>query len=97
MAVITPAEALGIVSLSTMKLELRIDDAITEHDGLLARQITDAANFIATAAGVALADLGPLRPAITSAVRQLYDGYREIRPDEAFFALMQPFRSYKAR
>ena len=35
-----------------------------------------------------------LQSAIVLCVRQLYDGYREIRPKEAFWALMQPFRSY---
>ena len=29
-------------------------------------------------------------------VRQLYNGYREIRPTEAFFALVAPFRSYRS-
>ena len=36
-----------------------------------------------------------LRAATVLCVRQLYDGYREIRPTEAFYALMAPFRSYK--
>ena len=95
MAIITEENALLILPLATMKDELRIPVDITEHDDLLTRQITDATNFIATSTGVALADLGPLRAAITTTVRQLYDGYREIRPTEAFFALMGPYRSYK--
>ena len=37
-----------------------------------------------------------LRSAVILCVRQFYDGYRRIRPTEAFYALMQPFRSYKA-
>ncbi len=34
--------------------------------------------------------------AVVLCVRQLYNGYREIRPTEAFYALMQPFRAYRA-
>ena len=34
-----------------------------------------------------------LRSAVVLCVRQLYDGYREIRPTEAFYALMSPYRS----
>ena len=37
-----------------------------------------------------------LRSAVVLCVRQFYDGYREIRPTEAFYALMRPYRSYKA-
>ena len=69
---------------------------ITEHDSLLARQITDATNFIATSTGVAMADLPALRPAIVSAVRELYDGYRELSPIASTYGWMAPFRSYKA-
>ena len=36
-----------------------------------------------------------LRSAVVLCVRQFYDGYREIRPTEAFYALMRPYRSYK--
>ena len=92
---ITEAEALAVVSLASMKVELRIPAAEVEHDALLTRQIHDAATFAARSTGVALADLHLLRAAITTTVRQNYDGYREIRPTEAFYALMQPFRSYK--
>ena len=35
-----------------------------------------------------------LKQAVILAVRQFYDGYREIRPTEAFFALIAPFRRY---
>ena len=37
-----------------------------------------------------------LRSAVVLCVRQLYDGYRDIRPTQAFYALMRPWRSYKA-
>ena len=33
-----------------------------------------------------------LKSAIIVCVRQLYDGYREIRPTEAFYALIYPYR-----
>ena len=39
MAVITQAAALLILPLDDMKLELRIDSAITEHDDLISKQI----------------------------------------------------------
>lgn len=35
-----------------------------------------------------------LRQAVILCVRQFYDGYREIRPTEAFFALIAPWRYY---
>ncbi len=35
-----------------------------------------------------------LRQAIVLCVRQLYDGYGEIRPTAAFYALIQPWRVY---
>ena len=95
MAIITQAQALLLVPLATMKAELRIPPDILEHDGLLAGQITDATNFVATSTGVALADLPALRPAITSACRELYDGYRELSPIASTYGWMAPFRSYK--
>ena len=44
--------------------------------------------------GVELADLAPLRPAIVSGARDLYDGNRELSPTAAAFAWLQPYRSY---
>ena len=35
-----------------------------------------------------------LKQAVILCVRQFYDGYREIRPTEAFYALIAPFRRY---
>ena len=35
-----------------------------------------------------------LRSAVVLCVRQLYDGYREIRPTEAFWAMIEPWRDY---
>ena len=35
-----------------------------------------------------------LRSAVVLCVRQLYDGYREIRPTEAFYALIDPWRDH---
>ena len=37
-----------------------------------------------------------LRSAVILCVRQFYDGYREIRPNSAIYALIRPFRSYKS-
>ena len=48
-----------------------------------------------TATDVALADLLPLRAAIVSLTRELYDGRRELSPDSAVFGLMDVYRSYK--
>ena len=36
-----------------------------------------------------------LRAAVILCVRQFYDGYRRIRPTEAFFAMVRPFQSYR--
>ena len=38
-----------------------------------------------------------LRSAVMLCVRQLYDGYREIRPREAFWAMLEPWRSVAGR
>ena len=35
-----------------------------------------------------------LKQAVVLCVRQFYDGYREIRPTEAFYALIAPWRRY---
>ena len=94
MANISESEALGIVSLDSMKNELRIPPGTPEHDALLTEQIHAAANFVAKSTGVGLSDLHLVRPAIVSAVRNLYDGYIEISPASSAFAWMAPFRSY---
>ena len=36
-----------------------------------------------------------LRAAVILCVRQFYDGYRRIRPTEAFYAMVRPFQSYR--
>ena len=96
MATITESQALAVVGLAHMKDELRIEATETSHDALLTRQIHDAANYAARTTGAALTDLHLLRPAIVSAVRQLYDGLHELSPDAAAYGWMDPFRSYKA-
>ena len=45
MAVITLSAALLILPLDDMKLELRIDSAITEHDDLISKQIQSAVSY----------------------------------------------------
>ena len=92
---LTQAEALTIVSLDSMKTELRIPLSEVSHDALITSQLVAAVNFVARSTGLALADLPPLRPAIVFAVRSLYDGPREIGPRSATYAWMQPFRSYR--
>ena len=93
--ILTREQALTIVSLSTMKLELRIPESETSHDELLAGQIHDAVNFVSRATGRTLADLPVLRPAIVSTVRDVYNGVREIGPDAAANVFLSVFRSYK--
>ena len=61
---ITQAEALSIVSLDSMKTELRIPLTEAEHDALITEHIHSAANYVATATAVALADLIPLRASL---------------------------------
>ena len=95
MAIITESQALAVVGLAHMKDELRIEATETSHDALLTRQIHDAANYAARTTGVVLADLPALRPAIVAAVRQQYDGFRELKEDSAVYGWMDPFRSYK--
>ena len=99
---LTQAEALSIVSLDSMRTELRIPpvDPLrptegTEHDELIKQQIHDAVSFVSKSTGVVLADLGPLRAAIVALTRELYDGQRELSADSAVFGLMDVFRSYK--
>ena len=90
---LTQSEALSLVSLESMRSELRIPDG--SHDKILTEQITSAANFVAEATGREAADLLPLRASIVSLTRSLYDGHRELSPDSAVFGLMDVFRSYK--
>ena len=92
---ITQAEALSIVSLDSMKTELRIPLTEAEHDALITEHIHSAANYVATATAVALADLIPLRASIIAFARSLYDGNRELSPTASGFGWMSVYRSYK--
>ena len=92
---ITEAQALTIVSLDSMKTELRIPATETEHDSLLSGQIHSAANLVAQSTGADLGALPAMRAAIVSLTRELYDGRRELAPDSTVFGLMDVFRSYK--
>ena len=91
---LTRDEALSVVSLETMRSELRIPN--DSHDDLLLGQIHDAVNYIQQATGRALADLGALRPAIISTVRDAYNGNRTVGPDAAANTFLSIYRSYKA-
>ena len=95
MAAISLAAALVVLPLATMKLELRIDDAITEHDDLISRQIQSAVSFVSRTTGATGDDLLPLRSAAIAVARDLYDGYREVTPNAASNAWMEPFKSYE--
>ena len=92
---ITQAQALSVVSLDSIKLELRIPATETEHDSLLSGQIHSAANLVAQTTGADLAGLIPLRGAIISLTRELYDGRRELSPDSTVYGWMSVYRSYK--
>ena len=67
----------------------------TAHDDLLSGQITAAWNFISEATGRGAGDLD--NPALRSGAillcRELYGGYREIKPNAAFYALIDPYRN----
>ena len=95
MATITQAAALAILPLAFMKLSLRIDSSITEHDDLISKQIQSAVGYIARTTGATGDDLLPLRAAAAAVVRDLYDGYREIGPRSTADWLMAPFISYE--
>ena len=96
MALITQAAALLILPLAFMKLELRIDSSISEHDDLISKQIQSAVNFVSRSTGAVGDDLLPLRAAAVSLCRELYDGYREIGPRSTAYGLMEPFKSWEA-
>ena len=94
--ILTQAQALTIVSLDSMKTELRIPLSESAHDALLSEQITSSSNFVSKTTGLSLADLPAVRPAIIAGVRSQYDGNRELGPLSSVYAWAQPFRSYKA-
>ena len=104
---VTLADALSVVSLETVKQELRIppfavpaDPAAQaaaaatqkEHDDFLIGQITAAVSFVSRSTGLELADLP--RPAIISAVRDMYNGVQRIGPNAAAYGWLTPYRSY---
>ena len=89
---VTPAQALAVVSLSSMKTEVRIEASETSHDELLTAQLVAAVSFVKESTGRALADLAELRPSIVAVVRAQYDGLREVSPNAAHNAWLEPFR-----
>ena len=96
MALITQAAALLIVPLDDMKMELRIPLEIHEHDDLISKQIQSAVSYVARTTGATGDDLLPLRSAAIAVARDLYDGFREVTPNAASNAWMEPFKSYEA-
>ena len=93
---VTQAEALIVLPLEHMKLELRIPDTELSHDGLLTSQIVSAVSFVARSTGATGDALLPLRAAAVSVCRDLYNGNREVSEDAAHRTLMEPFVSYEA-
>ena len=92
---ITEAQALTIVSLDSMKTELRIPLSEVEHDALIIGQILAAASFVSRSTGRTGGDLMPLRAAVVAAARAQYDGEPDISRSPAHDAWLAPFRSYK--
>ena len=75
---ITTAQALIVLPLSIMKLELRIPDTELSHDGLLTSQIVAAVSHVARVTDATGDALLPLRSAAVAVCRDLYDGYRGV-------------------
>ena len=90
---VTESQALALVSLETMRDELRIPQTDTSQTALLTAQIVAAVNFVMQSTGREVADLAELRPAITAVVREQYDGQRGLAENPSFDAWMDPFRS----
>ena len=88
---LSQTEALNLVSLESMRRELRVPD--DSHDKLITEQLTSAANYVQEASGRELADLP--RAAIVSLTRELYNGRRKLADDSAVFGLLDIYRSYK--
>ena len=95
MAIISENEALVVVPLSIMKLELRIPATEVDHDDLLKSQIVSAVSHASRRTGATGDALLPLRSAAVAIVRQLYDGLHEVTPNAAHNAWMRPFESYE--
>ena len=66
---ITEAQALIVVSLSIMKLELRIPSTESSHDLLLTSQIVQAVSHVSRRTGATGDALLPLRAAAVAIVR----------------------------
>ena len=92
--------ATDIVSLDEIKRELRIGATDNSQHDLLTAQIEAAVSFISREISRPLlegeVDDVPkaLKQAVVLCVRQFYDGYAEIRPTAAFYALIAPWRRY---
>ena len=93
---VSESVALAVLSVSSMKAELRIPPTETSQDALLTAQIISAVSFVSESTGRAVTDLAGLEASIVSAVRQLYDGLPEVTENAAHNAWLDPFRSYKA-
>ena len=90
---ITESQALAVVSLASMRDELRIPQTDTSQNALLTAQIVAAVNFVMQSTGREVADLAELRPAITGVVRAQYDGLHEVTPAAAHNTWLDVYRS----
>ena len=94
------ATATEIVSVADIKRELRFDDSDDgSQNDMLTAQIEAAVSFVSREISRPLLDEADevppaLRQAVILCVRQFYDGYAEIRPTAAFYALIAPWRRY---
>ena len=96
------ATAAEIVSLAAIKRELRFDSRTDDgsQDDMLTAQIEAAVSFVSRETSRPLldgaADEVPkaLKQAVILCVREFYNGYAEIRPTAAFYALIAPWRRY---
>ena len=94
--VVTPADALAVLPLAAMKVELRIEDSETSHDGLITGQIVGAISHLHRTTSIEPADMPPaLRAAAVAIVRAKYDGLHALPENPSFAAWLDPFRSYK--
>ena len=98
---ISESESLRILSLEHLKASLRIPSPVPPdppdqaHDDYLKRIIVDAVAYVSKSTGAEGDDLLPLRSATVSVCRDIYDGYREIKPSAAHNTWMNVYPSYK--
>ena len=96
------AVATDLLSLSRAKAELEIPAGETGHDTVLTTHITSAVDWIAVQTGFdyravdfdATTFPAGLVQAAALMVRQLYDGFPELRARSTISAMIRPYISY---